>query len=818
MWLTPEQWHKSCELQSVLSRRFQERWNEAGERLFDSSKAALASLPQPGTDPQRWLQDGVDYLRDSTQRQTLFWDVLRQRGDQYLQHEAAGKPPVLHFDYEIVQDGRSFMRPVNYALVRIVPPKGSASVDPQRRPYVIIDPRAGHGPGIGGFKQDSEVGMALKDAHPVYCVIFFPEPEPGQTLADVTLAEQEFLRFVAREHPDAPKPVLVGNCQGGWAAMLVAATAPDLVGAVVVNGAPVSYWAGNDNNPMRYAGGMLGGSWPALLASDLGNGKFDGAHLVANFETLDLGNTLVGKSYNLYDKIDTEPPRFLEFERWWSGYFLMNEEEIRWIVENLFVGNNLVEGKAASAGGMYDLKAIHAPIVVFASLGDNITPPQQAFNWILDLYPSTDALKAAGQVVVGLMHQSVGHLGIFVSAGVATKEHAQIVELMKVIESLPPGLYAMKITEETHADGSKGWSAELSERRVEDLKRGQEWQRKDEIPFSAVESVSELNARAYQMLVRPWLRPLVSEQAALLTRFLHPNRSQRWSWTSLNPAAAAVGALADTVREHRQPASIDNPWRQWERLCADQLAAGLDFLGNLRDLSTEALFYQQYGLLAIMGIGAENRPANGAGAQPEIDDAALARQLADGGEVAGMIRMGLILAQQQDSISVRTRQFSLEWLRQQPQFAQASDEEIRTQLRLQSQLLWRLPEAARASLPGLFASNAALEAAFDVYARLAELAPAKREELATLLHVLRQEISPATTPAAPAAPAAQVSAAAEATPVTTTAAPPATAPAVTAASTKEAAPATAKPRAPRATSTTRKPATRRTGSKPENES
>ncbi len=41
------------------------------------------------------------------------------------------------------------------------------------------------GPGIGGFKDDSQVGVALAAGHPVYFVIFFRDPEPGQTLLDV---------------------------------------------------------------------------------------------------------------------------------------------------------------------------------------------------------------------------------------------------------------------------------------------------------------------------------------------------------------------------------------------------------------------------------------------------------------------------------------------------------------------------------------------------------------------------------------------------------------------------------------------------------
>ena len=84
-----------------------------------------------------------------------------------------------------------------------------------RRPYIIIDPRAGHGPGIGGFKDDSQVGAALHDGCPVYFVIFYPDPMPGQTLLDVCAAEKQFVHKVRELHPNSPKPALIGNCQGG---------------------------------------------------------------------------------------------------------------------------------------------------------------------------------------------------------------------------------------------------------------------------------------------------------------------------------------------------------------------------------------------------------------------------------------------------------------------------------------------------------------------------------------------------------------------------------------------------------------------------
>ena len=106
-------------------------------------------------------------------------------------------------------------------------------------------------------------------------------------------AEIAFLRKVNELHPHAEgRPFLIGNCQGGWALMMLAALIPNEIGPILLAGSPLSYWAGVvGKNPMRYMGGLLGGTWLASLAGDLGHGKFDGAHIVNNFESLDPANT-----------------------------------------------------------------------------------------------------------------------------------------------------------------------------------------------------------------------------------------------------------------------------------------------------------------------------------------------------------------------------------------------------------------------------------------------------------------------------------------------------------------------------------------------
>lgn len=631
---------------TLAAQRWGERIGQAGEQHLAATAAKLAT-------PWELWNGGAQYLVDFAQRSLILMDTLRQRGNNFIEHERQGLPPVLHFEHEVAMDGRTFERPVNYALLRIVPPQGT-EVDPARRPYVIIDPRGGHGPGIGGFKDDSQVGVALRAGHPVYFVVFFPHPEPGQTMLDVCNAERAFVRHVRELHPDAPKPAIVGNCQGGWSAMMLAAASPDDTGPVVVVGAPMSYWGGAwsegaGDNPMRYAGGLLGGAWLASLSSDLGAGTFDGAWLVQNFENLNPANTFWDKYYRVFANIDTEPPRFLEFERWWGGYYLLNREEIEWITQNLFVGNRLWAGSSgAGEGGAFDLRDVKAPIVLFASLGDNITPPQQAFNWVADVYRSTEEIKLRGQVIVGLMHEDIGHLGIFVSGKVAKKEHAQIVSVLQSIESLPPGLYGMQIAERGDASGAPSYDVSFVELQLEDVvKRLNCLERDDEKAFEAVNAVSEFNQRAYELFARPWVQALASEEVGNLQRIFHPLRWQRWAMSDLNPWTWWLAPAAAAAKATRQPLDADHPGRRAEAMVSELTSAALDGGKALRDAFSEAAFFQIYGQLYAAGVGARPTgrspaPAEDAHELPMVRDA-LAR-IAVGGYPEALARVAFLMA------------------------------------------------------------------------------------------------------------------------------------------------------------------------------
>src|SRR6516165_6879240 len=569
----------------------------------------------------------MEYMVDAAQRSMLFWDVMRQRGNQYREHLAEAVPNVLDYEVELVVDGRTLDRPVNYGLVRVVPPPG-VELDPTRRPFVIVDPRAGHGPGIGGFKADSEIGVAFKAGHTCYFIGFLPDPMPGQTIEDIARAEAVFLEKVAALHPEAVgKPCVIGNCQAGWAVMMLAAVRPELFGPIIIAGSPLSYWAGvHGKNPMRYSGGLLGGSWLTALTSDLGGGKFDGAWLVQNFENHNPANTLWTKQYNLYSKIDTEVPRYLGFERYWGGHVNLNPEEIQAIVDKLFVGNELATGKIQTCDGTeIDLRDVRSPIVVFCSKGDNITPPQQALDWILDLYENVDEIRSYGQTIVYTIHERVGHLGIFVSAGVARKEHGEFSSNIDLIDTLPPGLYEAVFEDKTadtvNPDLAIGnWVMRCEERTLDDIRALGGNDAADERRFATAARVSETNLALYRTFAQPMLRALVNSPLAQLMQQLHPLRLQYELFSNANPLMTPVATMAEQVRNSRTPAAANNPFVGLQEAISGQIVAALDAWRDMTEALAERTFLAMYGspaLQAAVGIDpASTRPARRAGKHP----------------------------------------------------------------------------------------------------------------------------------------------------------------------------------------------------------
>ena len=697
------------------------------------------------------VAQAVEYMVDAGQRSALFLDIMRQRGDQYRKHVAETAPHVLSYAAELIVDGRKLEQPVNYALVRIIPPKG-VEIDMKRRPFVVVDPRAGHGPGIGGFKADSEIGVAMNAGHPCYFIGFLPEPMPGQTIERIAYAEAIFIEKVIERHPDADgKPCVIGNCQAGWAVMILASLRPELFGPLIIAGAPLAYWAGvHGKYPMRYSGGLLGGSWLTALTSDLGGGKFDGAWLVQNFESQNPSNTLWTKQYNVYSKVDTEADRYLDFERWWGGHVNLNAEEIQFIVDELFIGNNLAAGRIKMADGTaVDLRNIRSPIVVFCSKGDNVTPPQQALHWILDLYADVDEIRAYGQTIVYTVHESIGHLGIFVSGGVAKKEHAEFSSNIDLIDVLPPGLYEATFeargSDTANADLAVGqWVMRCEARTLDDIRSMGGNSPEDERRFETAKRVSEMNLEAYRKYVQPWVKSMVTPQMADLMRNWHPLRMQYEAFSSQNPFMTAVENVADKAREERKPAAKDNPFLAFQEKFSKQIVSSLDRWRDSQEALSEAMFLAVYGspaLQAAVGVDPQSTPSR----HREMDAshrqllqariAELKSKFASGGLREAGIRALLYVGSARGMVDERSLE-ALRRLRQADDSARITLPEFKMLVREQFFMLLLDQEAALAAIKKLLPES--MDARRKAFSAIQEVLSASAEISGEVARRLRQ--------------------------------------------------------------------------------
>jgi hypothetical protein len=556
------------------------------------------------------------YMIDALQRSVLFVDLLRRRGNEEMEIASHPTATVLRFDHEVVMAGQSLARPINYSLLHILPPPGCPT-DSRKRPVVVIDPRAGQGPGIGGFKAESEIGDALKAGHPVYFISFSAAPEPGQQFLDVVEGQVKFFERVVERHPDASRPFAIGNCQAGYQTLMVAILRPDLFGPCLVAGSPMSYWQGvHGKNPMRYSGGLLGGSWLTALTSDLGDGKFDGTGLILNFDVLNPAYWLWGKQYEIYTHIDTGAERYLQFEKWWGDFIALNGDELQFLVDNLFIGDKLTRNELKSHDGtVFDLRNVTSPIIVFTSSEDNISPPPQSLGWILDLYRDVDDICARGQTIVYCLSHKVGHLAIFVSAKVGAKEDEEFVQMMDVIDCLPPGLHEMVISPRP-ADVPEGgfvtgdWIARFEQRSLDDIRALGRNSPADDRAFAAVAKVSDINLSLYRTFMQPVIRALANKPATDLMRTLDPLRLSYTMFADGNTWMGPVQKLAAEAAAARRPVPADNPFLALQTRISDQITAGLDAYRDMRDRQSEKMFFDIYGspyVQALVGIDADSK-------------------------------------------------------------------------------------------------------------------------------------------------------------------------------------------------------------------
>jgi len=170
--------------------------------------------------------------------------------------------------------------------------------------------------------------------------------------------------------------------------------------------------------------------------------------------------------------------------------------------------------------------------------------------------------------------------------------HAAILESVDDLDSLPPGLYEMKILNPTGDPDCRKpqYSVKFEERGVEDLRAS--YPRK---AFERVRRLSEVDAAFYELVVGPWIRAVSTPWSATLVKWLHPMRTSRYlSSDVFDPRMAGVAILAGIVRQYRAPADSDNRFLALEHEASEAVARALEAWTSLRDRLAETMFNSLY--------------------------------------------------------------------------------------------------------------------------------------------------------------------------------------------------------------------------------
>ena len=402
---------------------------------------------------------------------------------------------------------------------------------------------------------------------------------------------------------------------------------------------------------------------------------------------------------------------------------------------------------------------------MFCSKGDNVTPPQQALGWILDLYDDVDEIRRHGQTIVYTIHEFVGHLGIFVSAGVARKEYGEFSNNIELIDVLPPGLYEAVFEPKREDTASPDlvtgdWVMRCEARTLHDIRALGGNDAADERRFATAARVSEINLALYRTLAQPMVRAMTSEPAAEWLHRLHPLRLQYELLSDKNPWMAPVAAMADAVRENRQPAAADNPFLKLQETVSEQIVAGLNAWRDGVETLAERMFLTVYGnplLQAAVGIDpADARPQRKAAKMPlhrelvEGRIAELKSRIAGGDVREGAIRALLYAGMPRGAVDERGFEAIRRMRAIQDGMERPTLAEFKAMVREQYFMLLIDPEAAFAALPELLpdpslrrktlaAVRGVLSAAGEISGEIAE----RLDRLARVLGIETRRASPA---------------------------------------------------------------------------
>jgi hypothetical protein len=405
---------------------------------------------------------------------------------------------------------------------------------------------------------------------------------------------------------------------------------------------------------------------------------------------------------------------------------------------------------------------------VFCSKGDNVTPPQQALGWLLDLYEDVDEIRTHGQTIVYTIHETIGHLGIFVSGGVARKEHTELSSNIDLIDVLPPGLYEAiferKSADTTNPDLAGGeWVMRCENRTLDDIRALGGNDLDDERRFATAARVSEINLGLYHTFAQPLVRALTNSTTAECMRQTHPLRLQYELFSDANPFMRWIAGVAETVRKNRKPAAADNPLLEFQEDMSQHAIRVLDGWRDTVEKLTEQSFLAIYGsplLQAAVGIDpSSKRPLRHAPRDPlhlqlvQQRIAEIKQKIPAGGIREATIRATLYVGMPRQSVDERSFEMVRQVRRAGKDMPALPIAEFKKLVREQYFMLLLDQDAAIAAIPGMLPHelemrSKALELISTVLQSRGALPPAGQTRLLQIARLFGAEREPTLVPTA----------------------------------------------------------------------
>ena len=364
---------------------------------LDTPAAAVAGLAL------RMATSWLEIATHATETATRYWSNALARGatpadvfddaSAWLRTIAGRREPTWSLPNTVVASS-----PIT--RLRDFSPEGASAAVPM----LILPPQAGHHSCIVDYSErQSQVGVALAAGLDRLFVMEWLEATPETASASIG----DYVGSVRDAIAQIGEPVhLVGDCQGGWLASIVAALDPDSVASLTVGAAPIDFHAGAgpllDNVALGAA--YRGAPYRAIVSA--GGGVLRGEVMVNGFIALAPEDEIKKQLDLLLDLRDPDyVRRYAEFEDWFKWTQDIAGAFYLWIVEHLFEGNELAAGTLVVEGEPVDLRRITCPVNVLAGARDHITPPEQALA-LADLV-GTPRESITAKVI------DAGHLGLF---------------------------------------------------------------------------------------------------------------------------------------------------------------------------------------------------------------------------------------------------------------------------------------------------------------------------------------------------------------------------------------------------------------------